>query len=215
MTGSDPIKLLRVAKAFGPVRAVVDVTMELHRGSLVVIEGANGSGKTTLLWIIGTLIRPTSGRIDYGFLGSNVSAIRARMGWVGHETICYADLTGRENIELAARLAGVDVRQAWEHSIERFGLGDAASRAMRSASRGQRQQVALARALVATPALLLLDEPSTGLDAAAAARVSKIVAEEVVRGTIVIVITHDEQFARSLRGVRYRMERGRLRNASG
>ncbi|HEY1959803.1 MAG TPA: ABC transporter ATP-binding protein [Polyangiaceae bacterium] len=200
-----------MSKSFGAVRAVVDVTLELPRGALVVIEGPNGSGKTTLLGIVGTLIRASSGRVDYGALGLGIAAVRGRIGWLGHETLCYPDLTGRENIELAARLAGVDAASAWKRSAERFAIGEFGARPMRTASRGQRQRVALARALVHDPDLLLLDEPSTGLDAAAVARVEQVIADETARGAAVAVITHDAQFARNLKSVRYRMDRGRLR----
>ena len=206
----DAITLSHISKSFGAVRAVVDVTLELPPASAIVIEGANGSGKSTLLGIIGTLIRPTSGRIDYGRLGKSHAAVRSRLGWLGHDTLCYPDLTGRENIELAARLAGVNVDGAWKRSAERFALGEFASRPMRTASRGQRQRVALARALLHEPDLLLLDEPSTGLDQASVERVEKVIEDEVARGATVVLITHDAQFARNVRSLRHRMERGRL-----
>jgi len=206
-----PIKLLHVSKSFGGVRAVVDVSLELPPATLVVIEGPNGSGKSTLLGMVGTLIRPTSGRIDYGALGSGLAAVRSRIGWLGHDTLCYPDLTGRENIELAARLAGADVAAAWTRSAQRFAIGDFASRPMRTASRGQRQRVALARALVHEPDVLLLDEPSTGLDAAAVGRVEQVIADETTRGATVAVITHDAKFAHGMKSLRYRMDRGRLR----
>jgi len=204
------IRLSHVSKSFGPVRAVVDVSLELAPQTVVVIEGPNGSGKSTLLGMLGTLIRPTSGRIEYGRLGASLETVRARTGWLGHETLCYPDLTGRENIELAARLAGVDAGAAWARSAERFGIGDFGKRAMRTASRGQRQRVALARAVVHEPDLLLLDEPSTGLDASAVERVERVIEEEVARAATVVIITHDAQFARKPKQERYRMDRGRL-----
>ena len=208
---AETVKVLHVSKSFGPVRAVVDATLELARGRLVIIEGANGSGKSTLLGMLGTLIHPTSGRIDYGPLGHALGAVRARIGWLGHDTLCYPDLTGRENVELAARLAGADVGAAWKRCTERFGIGDFASRPMRTASRGQRQRIALARAVVNEPDLLLLDEPSTGLDTAAVERVETMIAGEIERGAITVVITHDANFARQINSTRYRMDRGRLR----
>ncbi len=208
---AETVSVLHVSKSFGPVRAVVDATLELARGTLVVIEGPNGSGKSTLLGMLGTLIRPTSGRIDYGPLGRALGGVRARIGWLGHETLCYPDLTGRENVELAARLAGADVGASWKRCAERFGIGDFAARPMRTASRGQRQRIALARAVVNEPDLLLLDEPSTGLDAAAVERVEVMIAGELARGAMTVVITHDAKFASTINGTRYRMDRGRLR----
>lgn len=204
------MRLSHISKSFGNVRAVVDVTLELEAGKVVVIEGPNGSGKSTLLAIIGTLVRPTSGTIDYGNLGRTRDDVRARLGWVGHDTLCYPDLTGRENIELAARLAGVDVAAAWKRSAERFSIGEFGSRPMRTGSRGQRQRIALARALVHEPDLVLLDEPSTGLDKASVERVERAITQEAERGASVVMITHDATIARSVKGTRYQMDRGRL-----
>lgn len=206
------VRLSHISKSFGNVRAVVDVTLELEAGKVVVIEGPNGSGKSTLLGIIGTLIRPTSGTIDYGNLGRTRDDVRARLGWLGHDTLCYPDLTGRENIELAANLAGVDAAVAWKRSAERFSIGEFASRPMRTGSRGQRQRIALARALVHEPDLVLLDEPSTGLDKASVERVERVIAEEAERGAAVVMITHDATIAHNVKASRYQMDRGRLRS---
>ena len=208
------MRLSHISKSFGNVRAVVDVTLELDGGKVVVIEGPNGSGKSTLLSIIGTLVRPTSGTIDYGNLGRSREDVRARLGWLGHDTLCYPDLTGRENIELAARLAGVDVAAAWKRSAERFSIGEFGSRPMRTGSRGQRQRVALARALVHQPDLLLLDEPSTGLDKPSVQRVERVIAEEAERGAAVVMITHDSSVANHVKSTRYQMDRGRLAAAA-
>jgi len=210
---AERIRLQHVSKTFGAVRAVVDATLELSPGTVSVVEGPNGSGKSTLLGMLGTLIRPTSGTIEYGDLGSDIDVVRARIGWLGHETLCYPDLTGRENVELAARLAGVDAVEAWQRSRERFGIGEFGARPMRTASRGQRQRVALARALVHAPELLLLDEPSTGLDVSAVERVERVLGEETARGATIVVITHDAEFAESLKSTRYHMDRGRLSRA--
>ncbi len=207
------VTLSHVSKSFGAVRAVIDVTLELEPGTIHIIEGANGSGKSTLLALIATLIRPTSGRIAWGALGASHQEVRAKLGWLGHDTLCYPDLTGRENIELAARLVGVDAASAWKRTAERFSIGEFASRPMRTASRGQRQRVALARALVAEPNLLLLDEPSTGLDRASVERAERVLTEESHRGAIVIVVTHDAGFAHAASAKRHRMERGRLTEA--
>ena len=204
------MRLSHITKSFGNVRAVVDVTLELEAGKVVVIEGPNGSGKSTLLGIIGTVIRPSSGTIEYGDLGRTRADVRARLGWLGHDTLCYPDLTGRENIELAARLAGVDVTAAWKRSAERFSIGEFGSRPMRTGSRGQRQRIAFARALVHQPDLVLLDEPSTGLDKASVERVERVITEEAERGAAVVMITHDATIARQVKATRYQMDRGRL-----
>jgi len=197
-------------RTVGHVHAVDGITVGLAAGETVGLVGESGSGKTTLGRAIVGLIRPTSGTIDYGSLGKRRDDVRARLGWVGHDTLCYPDLTGRENIELAARLAGVDVTAAWKRSADRFSIGEFGSRPMRTGSRGQRQRVALARALVHQPDLVLLDEPSTGLDKASVARAVRVIGEEAERGGMVVMITHDATIAHDIKTTRYQMDRGRL-----
>jgi ABC-type multidrug transport system ATPase subunit len=145
-----------------------------------------------------------------GALGRTRDEVRRTLGWVGHDTLCYGDLTGRENIELAARLHGLSPKSAMARAAERFELGAFADRVVRTYSRGQRQRVALARALVHDPKLLLLDEPSAGLDAASVARLVGVVREEVTRGAVVVVVTHDPALADALGGVEVALERGRV-----
>lgn len=199
-----------VTKTFGPVRALVGVSLSVEFGQTTVIEGPNGSGKSTLLGILGTLSRPTSGLVDHSALGSTLEAVRKSLGWVGHESLCYGDLSGRENIELAARLQGCDPVLAFERARVRFDLGPFAERPVRTYSRGQKQRIALARAVVHGPRLLLLDEPTSGLDSAAQDRLAVLVKEETSRDVAVVVVTHDGAFATAVGGVRRRMERGRL-----
>jgi ABC-type multidrug transport system ATPase subunit len=204
------ILLDNVTKTFGPVRALVGVTCSFGPGAITTLRGPNGSGKSTLLALIGTMARPTSGRIDHGDLGPDSQSVRAALGWVGHESLCYPDLTGRENVELAASLHGCDPRRAFAIAADRFDLHVFASRPVRTYSRGQRQRVALARALVHSPALLLLDEPTTGLDSAATARLGAVLREEASRGATVVLSTHDDVFAAALGGDLVTLERGRL-----
>lgn len=207
------VRLEGVTKTFGPVRALIGVSLEVAAGRTTILEGPNGSGKSTLLGILGTLSRPTSGVADHSALGSTLEAVRTAIGWVGHESLCYGDLSGRENIELAARLHGCDPSRAFEASKTRFDLGVFAERPVRTYSRGQKQRIALARSVVHAPKLLLLDEPTSGLDPAAQARLVQLVKEEAERGVAVVVVTHDAGFAAELGGDRHRMERGRLRGS--
>jgi heme ABC exporter ATP-binding subunit CcmA len=204
------VELRAVTKTFGPVRALVGVSARFEAGKPSVITGPNGSGKSTLLAVLGGLARPTSGQVDHGILGRTRSEVRRTLGWVGHETLCYAELSGRENVELAARLHGLDPRAAMAHAIERFDLGAFAERPMRTYSRGQRQRVALARALVHAPRLLLLDEPSAGLDPASVERLVGVIRQEVARGAVVIVVTHDPALSAAVGGQRVELERGRV-----
>ncbi len=204
------VVLRRVGKTFGGVRALVDVTATFEGGRVSVVEGPNGSGKSTLLGIVGTLVRPTFGTVDHGALGKSSGEVRRRLGWAGHDSLCYPDLSGRENVELAAELYGVNKGEAFRRAAERFRLGAFAERPFRTYSRGQRQRVSLARALVHAPALVLLDEPSTGLDREGMTLLRDVIGEEAGRGAIVVVITHDAAFVEGLAGERFRMERGRL-----
>ena len=204
------VELRSVTKTYGPVRALVGVTATFAPGKVSMVLGPNGSGKSTLLGIVGTLARPTSGSVTHGGVGRTRAEVRASLGWLGHESLCYADLTGRENIELAARLHAIDPEPAFEAARARFELGPYADRAFRTYSRGQRQKVALARALVHAPKLLLLDEPTTGLDTASVDRLANVVKEEATRGAVVVVVTHDEGFANALADVRLALDRGRV-----
>jgi ABC-type multidrug transport system ATPase subunit len=203
------ILLENITKTYGPVRALVGVTCTFSAGTITTLRGPNGSGKSTLLTIIGTLTRATSGRIDHGDLGPGNHAVRASLGWVGHESLCYPDLTGRENIELAAALHGCAPGRAFAVATDRFDLHVFADRPVRTYSRGQRQRIALARALVQAPRLLLLDEPTTGLDAPATERLTRVLREEAARGATVVLSTHDDAFATSLGGDLVALDRGR------
>jgi heme exporter protein A len=148
--------------------------------------------------------------VDHGALGRSRAQIRSVLGWLGHESLCYPDLTGRQNIEIAARLHGRDPAASFERAAQRFGLGAYAERAVRTYSRGQRQRVALARALVHDPRLLLLDEPTTGLDAESVERLASVVREEAHGGATVVIVSHDLEFANNISDVQLRLERGRV-----
>jgi heme exporter protein A len=203
------VELKSVTKTYGPVRALVGVSARFEAKKTTALVGPNGSGKSTMLAIIGTLARPTAGVVDHGTLGKARSDIRRRLGWVGHDSLCYPELSGRENIELAARLHGLDRGKTFEAARERFELGAFADRPVRTYSRGQRQRVALARALVHRPELVLLDEPTTGLDAAATERLAAVIREESGRA-IVVVVTHDAGFAERVADATVRLDRGRV-----
>ena len=213
VNGSDArVELRAVTKTYGPVRALVGVSATFDAGRVSMVLGPNGSGKSTLLSIVGTLARPTSGKVVHGTLGRTREQVRTVLGWVGHDSLCYGDLTGRENIELAAKLHGLAPHAAFEAARARFELGAFAERPFRTYSRGQRQRIALARALVHAPLLLLLDEPTTGLDSKGVDSLQQVVRAEAERGAVVVVITHDEVFAKAAGDVRVVLDRGRLKD---
>ena len=201
-----------IIKRFGATLALRGVDAEFTVG-LNVIEGANGSGKSTLLGVIGGVIRATAGNVTYEPLPDG-GDVRTVLGWVSHDSLTYGDLTGRQNIELAAEAHGLDAGAAWADTQERFGLRGFAERKVRTHSRGQRQRVALARALVHRPSLVFLDEPTTGLDAEGIQRLLSILKEEIRREAVVIVVTHEPELFMALgyRGVR--LERGRVADVS-
>jgi heme exporter protein A len=212
---SAPLAIQRVeargvVKAYGSTMALRGVDATFQAARLTLIEGANGSGKSTLLGILGTVIRPTSGRVTYDPLGEDRSEIRAAIGWLSHETLAYPDLSGRQNIELVARLHGLAAAEAWARAEERFELGAFARRPVRTCSRGQRQRIALARALIHEPSVVLLDEPTAGLDKGGVGRLVGVVAEEVARGAGVIVVSHEPEVFRDLAKGRVVLERGRV-----
>jgi heme exporter protein A len=158
-------------------------------------------------------MRPASGSIEYLPLGDDIQAVRGEIGWLSHEALAYGDLSGKQNIELAARFHGLDGSDAWERCRDRFELGRFAERPLRTNSRGQRQRVALARALVHRPSLLLLDEPTTGLDSAGVKRLLALVNEEAKGGAVVAVVSHEPDVFDGLVGARLCLDRGKMVDA--
>ncbi|MBM4358153.1 MAG: ABC transporter ATP-binding protein [Deltaproteobacteria bacterium] len=199
----------RLVKTFGSTAALRGVDVELEPG-LNLIEGANGSGKTTLLRILGTMLQPTSGEVVHEPFAGDLARVRRSLGWLSHEPLSYGDLSGRANLELAAELLGLDPRCTWQRVEARFELGRFAERPVRTMSRGQRQRVALARALCHSPSFLLLDEPTTGLDRAGVARLLEVMSEEVSRGAIVALVTHEPRLFDAQVTRRIVLERGML-----
>jgi heme exporter protein A len=203
-----------LVKMYGPTRALAGVDITLEAGKVTVVEGPNGSGKSTLVAILALLSRPTRGEVKYGAVDARRggAALRARIGVLGHAAMVYPDLSARENLLFFARLHDVPQPDARIRALaERFEISAAfLDRPARTWSRGQLQRVALARALLHAPRLLLLDEPSTGLDTATTERLVEAVAEEKRAGTILALITHDAPLADRLADVRIKLDRGKV-----
>jgi heme exporter protein A len=199
-----------VTRSFGTTVALRGVSASFSGGEVTTLEGHNGSGKSTLLGILGTLIPPTNGRVTYGSGEATQEEVRRQIGWVSHESLCYPDLTPAQNIQLAAAIYGARP-DAWKEASHRFGVDPFAQFPVRQLSRGQRQRVALARAMVHAPSLLLLDEPTTGLDLEGVERLLAAVKDEASRGAVVIFVTHDAAVAEKIAAHRLHLERGRLR----
>ncbi len=159
------IRFENIDKRFGGLYALRRVSLEISAGECVALAGRNGSGKTTLLRIAARLVRPSSGTVSFvnGRGEKNETLLPA--GFVGHATMVYDELTAEENLLLFARLQGIAKPAARSAKLLReVGLEERRDSLVRTFSRGMRQRVAIARALLNEPAMLLLDEPATGLD---------------------------------------------------
>lgn len=200
-----------LVKMFGPTRALSGVDLELPAGCVTVIEGPNGAGKSTLLDILSLLSRPTRGSLRFGSHDAwhERQRLRATLGVLAHAAMLYPDLSGHENLELFARMYGVSAKRV-DALGERFEASGFWQRPTRTYSRGQLQRVALARALLHEPRLILLDEPSTGLDVRATDRLVDAVQAERARGAIVVLVTHDTALTERLADRRVRLSRGRI-----
>ena len=185
------VDLRGVTRLFGAAPALVRVDLAIERGEAVVLRGPNGAGKSTLLRIVATALSPTyGGGSVLGFdLADAREEIRRRSELLTHRTRLYEELTARENLELFADLLGIhhDVVQG---ALERVALADVADERVRTFSAGMRQKVAVARAIVRDPELLLLDEPTTGLDDAARSAVDEMMLHASREGRTLVIATH-------------------------
>ena len=152
------IRFENIEKRYGGLYALRRVSLDVAPGECVVLAGRNGSGKTTLLRIAARLARPSAGNVNY-------SDDRVRPGFVAHSTMVYDELTAEENLLLFARLQGIDrPKERVAELLNDVSLAERRKSLVRTFSRGMRQRVAIARALLTEPPVMLLDEPSTGLD---------------------------------------------------
>jgi len=203
----------RLVKLYGRTRALAGVDVAFAAGEVTVVEGPNGSGKSTLLHLLALTAKPTDGVLRFGKLDAtkDARAIRRHLGVLAHASMLYPDLSGRENVRLYAALFGVsDPKARADALFDRFGIGPFGDRPVRTYSRGQLQRVALARALVADPTLLLLDEPSTGLDVAGVERLVEVVKAERDRGAIVVLVTHDGELSGKVGDRRVALRNGKV-----
>jgi ABC-type multidrug transport system ATPase subunit len=196
----DQISLVDVSRHFGRRRAVNHVSLSARRGEIVGLLGPNGAGKSTLIGMAATLVVPTSGEVRYG--SSSASALgpelRRYIGLLAHELHLYAELSARQNLEFFARLYGIDDSRRIDEGLAAAGLADRAHDAVSGFSRGMRQRLALERALIHGPRLVLLDEPFTGLDDRAVGVVTARLRQLAAAGAIVLLATHDLDLADGL-----------------
>ena len=188
---SELLRLSGVAKYFGEVEALRYVDLEITSGQVVGLVGGNGAGKTTLLRLMAGVIEPTNGEVM--FRNSPVSGMRGRLGVVPESTGLYSRLTAWENIRYHSRMYGIDDKIAWNRVVkyaQELEIADSLSRHTKGFSRGMRQKTAIIRALAHSPDILLLDEPTAGLDVTSARTVRKLVGQIRDSGGTVIYSTH-------------------------
>jgi heme exporter protein A len=183
------IELSGLGRSYGERVALQDLTLSLDEGRTLVVFGPNGAGKSTLLRVLATLLRPHAGtaRVLGRDLPGDGWAVRGRIGFIGHEPLLYRELTGRENLRHTARLFGIDGGRV-EEVLERVGMERRADEPVRTLSRGMAQRLAICRATLHEPELLLLDEPLANLDPAAIELVSPL-----VHGQTRVVTSHDPE----------------------
>jgi len=191
------LQLEGLARNYGERAALRGLTLTLERGGTLVVFGPNGAGKTTLLRILATLLRPHAGRASV--LGSELPGqawqVRGRIGLLGHEPLLYRELTAHENLTYHARLHGVGQERVRE-VIDAVALTGREREPLRTLSRGMVQRVAVARAVLHSPELLLLDEPNSNLDPAAVELVAPLIGPGA--GPTRVLCSHDP--ARGLEG---------------
>ena len=192
-SGTPVCETVALVRRFGRRRAVAGVDLTIRAGECLALFGPNGAGKTTLLRLMAGLLRPTSG--DVRLLGkrlTNSAAIeRGLVGLISHQSMLYDVLTVAENVAFAAKLHGVaDPMSATTRAVGRLGLQGRELTPVRALSRGWQQRVSIARAIVHQPALVLLDEPYTGLDVAGARALTDLLRSLRDDGAALALVTH-------------------------
>jgi heme exporter protein A len=184
------LELRALERHYGERTALSDVTLELAAGRTLVVFGPNGAGKTTLLRVLATLLRPQGGvvRVLGRELPREAWSVRARIGLLGHEPLLYRELTARENLRFHARLHRVAAERI-EELLERVAMTARADEPLRTLSRGMVQRVAICRAVLHHPELLLLDEPRANLDPAATELVEPLIGPAA--GRTRVITSHD------------------------
>ena len=183
-----------VAKRFGHLAALRGVDLQVKEGSSLTLFGPNGAGKSTLLRLIATLGKPSSGRVLIRGADTQLEPerVRSSIGLISHQTLLYEDLTAAENLIFYGRLYGLtDLNGRVKESLRAVGLDGREDDRVRVFSRGMKQRLAIARSTLHDPAILLLDEPFTGLDASARTMLSDLLLGLREAGRTVVLVTHD------------------------
>jgi heme ABC exporter ATP-binding subunit CcmA len=187
----NAVEVERVWKFYGDFPALRDIRLEAPAGASMALIGRNGAGKTTLLRTIAGFSRPGRGEIRIFGERPRETAARRRMGYIGHGISVYEELSALENLMLYARLYGLEnPRRSAMEWLEQTGLERVRDGLVREFSRGMRQRLAVARAFLHDPAVLLLDEPFTALDDRAIAVLQRLLRDALRRGKTIVMSTH-------------------------
>ena len=207
------LSVVDVARHYGRRKALSQITFSCDAGEIVGLLGPNGAGKSTLLNVLATLVTPSRGKVEYGArtAADGGAGVRAMIGMLGHDLFLYPELTARENLSFFATLYGVaDVPGPVTTALAQAGLADRADDFVSSFSRGMRQRVALERALLHGPRLILLDEPFTGLDQASTAALVARLRDRQKAGCLIVLATHDLDVAEGLLSRAIYLKEGRM-----
>ena len=188
------IKVHRLFKQFGAKVVLRGLDFEVQPGEFVALLGPNGAGKTTFLRILASLARPTLGAVTVaGYsLPAQAASVRARLGVVTHLPLLYGDLTAEENLRFYGRIYGVlDLNRRVDEVLEMIGLALRRRDLVRTFSRGMQQRLAIGRAILHDPEVVLFDEPHTGLDQEACDMLDKLLRDVAGRGRTVVMTSHD------------------------
>jgi heme exporter protein A len=220
MPASAGLKLQfsEVEKRYGMRLALRGVNLAIAAGECVALVGHNGSGKTTLLKIAAQLTRPSRGKIEF-YAGENpvsLEEVKSQVGMVGHHTLLYEELTAEENLIFFAKLFGLaDPAEKARQALEPVGLANRATDVVRTFSRGMRQRLSIARALLAAPGLLLLDEAGTGLDPEGQQWLAASIKQLRDSGCTILMSTHGRNETQSAVTRAIRLEAGKITHDSG
>lgn len=216
--GGLRIEFSEIEKRYGMRLALRGVSLAIAAGECVALVGQNGSGKTTLLKVTAQLTRPSRGKLSFysGTAQIPTDQVKSRVGMVGHQTLLYDELTAEENLTFFARLSGLsDPAERAAQALGPAGLAPRAEDTVRTFSRGMRQRLSIARALLASPSLLLLDEPGAGLDPEGQRWLGSTIMSLRDAGCTIMMSTHGRNETQSAVTRAIRLEGGKVTHDSG
>jgi heme exporter protein A len=193
-SGSVVISVKKLVKRFGPKTILRGLDFQVQQGEFIALLGPNGAGKTTFLRILASLSKPTIGEVQVaGYrLPDQAAAVRRRLGVVSHQPLLYGDLTAEENLLFYGRMYGLSQTGARiDEVLELVGLSARRKDLVRTFSRGMQQRLAIGRAVLHDPEVMLFDEPHTWLDQDASSMLDKVLSEVAARGRTVVMTSHD------------------------